>query len=529
MSLRTHLILFLSGLILPAVLAQFQPIPGYLDSDYYYAGGLQLVTGKGFTQPYLWNYLDEPQSLPHPSHNYWMPLASIVAALGMWLTGQATYAAARIPFILIAACIPPLTAAFAWKFTQRRDLAITSALLAIFSVYHSPFVGVTDNFGLFMLFGGLYFLVLTQLISAPLLSRNWLFLGLISGLMTLSRSDGLLWLGLTLLLVLFYASRSTYHLPRTTHHATRKLQLVTRNSLLVLLGFLLVISPWYARNLNLYGSIMAPGGSRALWLDDYDQTFTFPASNLTMQSWLSLGWHEILTDRRWALEQNLQSGFAAHGGIILFPFILVGIVKYWSDVRVRLGVTAWLILFAVMTLLFPFAGARGAFFHAGASLQPLWWTLAPLGLESVIASARKRGWFDDHAQVVFRSVLLLVTIILTGYVAWLRIFSLGWGENEGYAEVETFLQQQGIQQDDVVIIRNPVGYYTTTGRAAIVIPYADEQGLLALSEQFDARYLVIEPEAAMPPIKDLFDNPHSREHFDYLGELDGAQIYEIVE
>jgi len=522
MSLRTYLVLFFSGLILPVILAQFQPIPGYLDSDYYYAGGIQLAAGKGFTEPYLWNYLDDPQSLPHPSHNYWMPLASIVAALGMWLTGQATYAAARVPFIIIAACIPPLTAALAWKFTRRRDLAVTSALLAIFSVYNTPFVGVTDNFGLFMLFGGAYFLVTTHLISNPLFFRNWFFLGLLAGLMTLSRSDGLLWLGLTGLLVLWKAKSTTSTFPQRAFF-------VLRFSLLVLLGFLLIMSPWYARNLNLYGSLMAPGGSRALWLDNYDQTFTYPASQLTFQSWLSLGWKEILSDRLWALGQNLQSGFAAHGGIILFPFILAGIVKYWNDVRVRLGAAAWLILFAVMTLLFPFAGARGAFFHAGASLQPLWWTLAPLGLESAVASARKRGWFDDHAQVVFRSVLVLVTIILTAYVAWLRIFSLGWGESEGYADVEKFLQRQGIRQNDVVIIRNPVGYYTTTGRPAIVIPYADEQALLALSGQFDARYLVIEPEAALMPIGDLFDNPHSREHFDYLGELDGTQVYEIVE
>jgi len=522
MSTRTYFILFVSGLVLPAILALFQPIPGYLDSDYYYAGGIQLATGNGFTEPYLWNYLDDPQSIPHPSHNYWMPLASIVAALGMWLTGQTTYAVARIPFIIIAACIPPLTAALAFRFSRRRDLAVTSAILAIFSVFHAPFVGVTDNFGLFMLFGGLYFLVTTHLLSNPHFFRNWFFLGLLSGLMTLSRSDGLLWLGLTGLLVIWKARE-------TNPSSTRFVFSVFRFSFFVFLGFLLIMSPWYARNLSLYGSIMAPGGSRALWLENYDQTFSYPASQLTMQSFLSLGWKKILTARLWALSNNLQSGFAAHGGIILFPFILVGIIKYRRDDRVKLGALAWLILFAVMTLVFPFAGARGAFFHAGASLQPLWWTLAPLGLESVVTSARKRGLFDDRAQFIFKSVLVLVAIILTAFAAWLRIFSLGWGESEGYAQVEQFLVERGIEDDVVVIIRNPVGYYTTNGRPAIVIPYCDEQTIVTLAGNFNARYLAIEPNAVLPQIKGLFDVPQDRDHFDYLGEVNGTRIYEIVE
>ena len=110
MKFRDYIILFFIGLAIPLLIAQFQSLPGYMDADYYFGGGVQLVRGKGFTEPYLWNYLDNPQGLPHPSHAYWMPLASIVAAAGMGLTGQATYASARLGFILLAALVPLLTA-----------------------------------------------------------------------------------------------------------------------------------------------------------------------------------------------------------------------------------------------------------------------------------------------------------------------------------------------------------------------------------------------------------------------------------
>jgi hypothetical protein len=526
MTFRTYLLLFLFGLIVTSAISYFEPNPGYLDSDYYYAGGIQIATGKGFTEPYLWNYLDGTTSLPHPSHSYWMPLASIISALGMWLTGQTTYGSARLFFILIAAFVPPLTAALAYTFSQRRDLAIASGVLAIFSVYHAPFVGVTDNFSLFMLFGGLYFLFATQLIQDPTRTRNWLILGILSGLMTLSRSDGLLWLGITLL---FATRPTTPHATRNLQLVTRNLQLVTRNLFLSLLGFLLIMSPWYARNLSVYGSLMAPGGSRALWLANYDQTFIYPPTALNMQSFLSLGWDHISKDRVWALISNLESGFAAHGGIILFPFIVAGIIYYWKDERVKLVSLAWLILFFVMTFLFPFAGARGAFFHAGAALQPMLWSLAPLGLESILLSLRKRGIGKDSNRVVFRSALIMVAMMLTAYVVYFRLFTLGWGEGEdaNYPVIEHFLVEKGIKNDDVVIVRNAPGYYLETGRSAISIPYGGEEAILAAADQFNADYLVLEPQAVLDPIKDLFHNPKNSDKFIYLGELDGAHIYKL--
>ncbi len=519
MSFRTYFLLFISGLILPFFIAQFQPIPGYLDSDYYFAGGVQLVKGNGFTEPYLWNYLDGVTSLPHPSHTYWMPLASIVSAVGMWVTGQTTYAAAKLPFILIAALVVPVTAALSFSFSKKRDVALISAVLAIFSVYSAPFVGVTDNFGLFMLFGGLYFIFVTKLIEDPSRQRYWFFLGLLAGLFSLSRSDGLLWLALTFLFVWWRAPKNNFSL--FTSYAFR-------TSLIALLGFLLIMSPWYARNLNTFGTLMAPGGSRALWLENYDQTFIYPPENLNMESFLANGWNEILKDRLWALGTNLQSGYAAHGGIILFPFIVAGIIYFRKDERVKLAVTAWLILLFVMSFIFPFAGARGAFFHSGAALQPLWWTLAPLGLDEILLGLRKRNWGNDQTKVIFRSALVMVAIILTVFVVNLRLFTLGWGEGETeYPAVEELLLKNGIEDDDIVIVRNAPGYYIGTGRSAVSIPYGGEEAILAVANQFDANYLVLESKAALAQIKSLIDNPLNQTNFIFLGEINDAYIFKI--
>ena len=448
-----------------------------------------------------------------------MPLSSILAALGMMLTGQTTYAFARIPFILIGAAVVPLTAALSFAFSKKKDVAILSAIFAIFTVYNAPFIGVTDNFSLFMFFGVLYFLSASKLIEDASRTKYWFFLGLLAGLFSLSRSDGLLWLGVTFLFTLFRAPKESF-LQITNY--------VIRNSLLALLGFLIIMSPWYIRNYSLFGTVMAPGGSRALWLENYDQTFIYPPEALTMKTFLASGWDSIWSNRMWALSSNLQSGFAAHGGIILFPFIVAGIIYYRKDERVKLAWIAWLILFLVMTFLFPFAGARGAFFHAGAALQPMWWALAPLGLDGILDSLRKRGWGDERGRFVFRSSLVLIAIILTFYVVYLRLFALGWGEGEtNYPDVEQFLVTNGAAADDIVIVWDAPGYYLDSGRSAVSIPYGGTQSILAVSEQFHANYMVLEPEAAINDLKILIDSPGQNIHFTYLGTVDDANIFKL--
>jgi hypothetical protein len=523
---RALLLFFFLGLIPPSVLAVFQPTPGYIDAAYYFGGGIQLATGRGFTEPYLWNYLDGAKSLPHPSHAYWMPLASMVSAFGMWLAGDVSYAAARLPFIMIAALAAPVTAELAYTFTKRRDLAAASALLAVFSIFHAPFVGVTDNYGLYMLFGGLYFLAAAKLMEDSARGKFWFALGVLAGLLSLSRSDGLLWLGMTLLFALFLERQSSHV---ENYSVAKFLSIAGRRASISLLGFLLVMFPWYARNVAVFGAPMAPSGGRALWLQNYSQTFIYPPELLTLESFLAHGWGNILADRLHALGVNLLAAWTAHGGIVLFPFIVAGVIYFRRDDRVRLAAIGWLVLFAVMTVLFPFAGPRGAFFHAGAAFQPMWWSLAPPGLDALsYALAKKRG-VGSQLKSMLRSALVLSAILLTLYVSHLRLFTLGWGEGEAeYPAVERYLLDSGIAANVPVIVRNPPGYYISTGRPAVVIPHGGAQAILLVAEQFDAEYLILEPEAVTPEMKHLLEPPGRNPHFLYSGEVNDIRIYRIV-
>lgn len=516
MNWRHYAVLFVIGLIVPFGISRFQSLPGYMDADYYFAGGVELAKGNGFTEPYLWNYLDDPQGLPHPSHTYWMPLASIVSAIGMWITGQFTYAAGRAPFILLSACVPLLTAILAFDITRDRLHAVVSGLLSVFSMYYASFMPVPDNYALFMLLGA------TFLLLAPR-QQKWIpfALGMLSGLMTLARSDGLLWLGLAGLVVLWKSGSSLSLWERVRVK-------VIPAGLLTLFGYVVVMGGWHYRNYTLFDSFMTPGGGRLLWLQSYNQTFAYPAESITREEFVNAGWDAALEDRVNALNSNIGNTFAAQGGIFLFPFILIGLWKLRKDFRSKIVFTGWTILFFVMTVIFPFAGSRGSFFHAGAAFQPFWWVAAPIGLNVAIEFARKRNMFtDDKAPFVFQGMLVVLAAFMTYYLVDLRVFNT-WAREDGmYASVEQSLIESGISRQAGVIVRNPPGYYISSARPAFMLPYGDESVILKVAGRYGAGVLVLENGGTFESIQQLYDDPKSSGALIYLGEVDEAKLYRI--
>jgi hypothetical protein len=524
MSWKSYVLLGGLGLAMALFVASFQTFPGYMDADYYFAGGIQLVEGRGFNEPYIWNYLDEPAGLPHPSHSYWMPLASLLSAFGMYLTGSTEYASGRLVFVVLAAIVPVVTARLALTFSGRAFPALVSGLLAVFSIYYVPFLPATDNYGIYLVLGALF-----------MLAVGWnrkpgnLAMGMIAGTMTLARSDGVLWLILGAA-----ASLAQARLPPASHNPSSKgirtgAQFPDATLLrlgLVLAGFALVASPWLVRNLEVYGTARAPGADRLLWLTTYDEIFAYPPESLTPQTWWNQGMEAVISARVAALRWNSLNTLAAQGGVFLLPFILLGAWEYRRDLRVRLGVGGWLGLLVVMTLAFPAVGSRGGWFHAGSGFQALWWSLAPLGLENLVAAARRRHLFTPQAPVIFGAAMVCIAAIMTAIILRLRVFP-GWGEGEDrYANVDARLVTAGARPEDVVMVRNPPGYYLMTGRWAIVVPYADASGMLLAAEKYGADFLVIEEAGAAGPIRAVYDDLRS-ESFEFLGEEDGIRLFRI--
>jgi len=193
-----YLIIFIIGLLVRIGVGLLQDSPGFMDAEYYFSGGRNLIQGHGFTEYILWNYLDDPGGIPHPSHGYWMPLVSILTAFGMVVSQSQHFATVQFVFILIASLFPPLTTYLCFLLTNNRASAVLAGGLAILSGFYLPLMTTSDTFAIYAVLGALFFIVLSE----PLLSRRFLApisIGIIAGLMHLARTDGVIWLGFALL------------------------------------------------------------------------------------------------------------------------------------------------------------------------------------------------------------------------------------------------------------------------------------------------------------------------------------------
>jgi hypothetical protein len=522
-SRKTMLLLGLYALAVLILAAVLQTGPGYMDAEYYYSGGLQLVQGKGFNEPFLWNYLDQPAGLPHPSFTYWMPLASIIAFVGMKLAGASTFLAARWPFILLASLIPGLTYSLSIKIGARPATAKLAGWLAVFPGFYLVFTSLTETFVLYMLGGTLFFLLVSIEDQPWNMPGRWLrygLLGLVAGWMHAARADGLMWLGMAGLVWLV----ETLGAWRTRK---AKIWQVAVDLFLLILGYSLVMGPWYARNLSLYGTPFSPGGARTLWLTDYDQTYRLQVETLTVQNWLAAGFPAILKVRWDALVLNLKNMLAVQGSVFLLPFMLFGIWEKRKATVIRFGVLGWLITLFAMTVVFPFSGSRGGFLHSGVAFQPFLWACAALGFEKTIEwSAAKRGWSRKGAWRAFAGGAVVLSALFTFGIFGMRVLAQDWDASQrAYQAVAVELDALDISEEDVFLVNNPPGFYLATGRPSIVIPDGDEENVLAAAQRYAADYLLLD--ANNPKLDPLFQAENCVTGFDLLVDIETMKLYKI--
>ena len=511
MKTRSYILLFILGAGVMIITSLFQQAPGYMDADYYYATGLRIANNKGLTEPFLWNYLGDFSSVSHPSHAYWLPLTSFISALGMVLFRSENFSTAQSGLILLAALVPPLTARIAYRQTGKVGVGYLAGFLACFPVFYTPFLPTTDSFGIMMVLGGFFFLIISR---DPNVVRS-LLLGVIVGLMHLTRTEGFLWLGIAFIALILKGQNKMWVY------------------LACLAGYLLIFGPWMIRNEFVFGNPLGMGGIRTIWITDYDQLFLYPAKNLTFTRWWRQGIKSIMEDRLWGLKLNTITAITVQGQIVLFPLLYLGVKKSWPNKEVKVGLAAWVILFILMTILFPLQGARGGLFHAGAALQPLIWSVAAAGLSRLVEwGVEQRNWIYQQAWRMLGIGLVVIFFLTTSYIVKNRVIgedvsSPAWNQpiNE-YKMIGNTLARLGVKKNDLVMINNPPGYYVATRSPSIVIPEGGKKALFEAAERYGAKYLILDrntPES----LSEVYRKPEGHQGLVYLKTKEDIHYFKI--
>ena len=311
--MRIPFVLYALALVVRVVLIWHFPDPAYPDSFYYVDVARNLAAGHGFNIDLIWIFpevggtIPVDPVLPIPSNAHWMPLASLVQVPFIWLLGATPWASA-LPFALIGSVAAPLTWAMARDARASDRVALGAGILVAVPVLSIVYMVQPDNFSLYqpLVLASLW-MGARGLKGSP---RSFAAAGLLAGLATLSRNDGLLVLAALGIAFLWDRWRRRA-IPWSAAFACVGL-------------FLVVMAPWWLRQLAVFGSLSPSTASgKVFFIRDIGEwnSITTPA---TLQHLLGMGIGPLVETRIGGLVSAVMIYAVLVGGVVLVPFMVIG-------------------------------------------------------------------------------------------------------------------------------------------------------------------------------------------------------------
>jgi 4-amino-4-deoxy-L-arabinose transferase-like glycosyltransferase len=484
------MVLFATALGVRAAVGLLFPGPAYPDSYYYVHVAEQLAAGHGFISQYIWNFVDvggqlpAVPTLPIPSNGHWMPLAALVQVPFVMLLGSGALAE-MLPFWIVGALAAPITWWMGRDFGFSDGQSFAAAVMVAAPAGLTPFLSQPDNFGLFMTLGVLSIWLCAR--GARGDRRSFALGGLIVGLATLARSDGVL-LGLPFALV---ALRGLL--------AGREKRAILVSGVACAALFAIVVAPWLMRQMDVFGTI-APSAAngRILWIRDYGELYSIgsPASPQT-----------LFADGPTAFIATRVSGLLSALGLfallplaaVLAPMALIGAWVHRRDGRFTPFFIYAGTLFAASALLFAVHVAKGTFIHSAVALLPHTFLLVTAGVAALVAwvARRRATWDVPRATRLFTSGAVVVAVM---GAALQTLTTVGHWRAARETQAELAAGLRDIPAGDRIMSADAGAYYYLTGHPGIVTPNDPLPVVESAMRAYNVRWLILERGAIVPAL-----------------------------
>jgi hypothetical protein len=485
---RTALLLYLLALVVRAVLVATYPDPAYPDSYYYVDVAKALHDGQGLNVDFVWIFAEVGGSipphptLPIPSNAHWLPLSSFLQAVSLNVFGDNPYALG-VPMILVGSLAAPLTWLIAREAGARKSVQLGAGILAAIPAAGTVFMGQPENFA-----------ILHPLVAATLWltarglkgdAKSYVVAGFLVGLASIARNDGFL-LGACVGLI-FVADRIRAWRTGTPAH------IPFFAAVGCVAVYALVMIPWWARQLDTFGSISPTATSgRALWIRTMAEwnSITTPA---TPAYFFDQGLGPLIESRLLGLTAAIGNFGVVICSVILVPFVVIG---GWLRRR-SVDFIPWFlyafIVFAAATILWPVHVPGGAFIHSSIGLGPHAYILALEGVAAMVAwiARRRPNWDVRTATPLFVGAVVALT------VATAPLFAIGvrasWdATRQDRIALATEMNALGIGHDERLLSIDAAGYNYWTGRPGVVTPDDPIEAVEAVARAYQTRWLVLE-------------------------------------
>lgn len=478
------------ALAVRAVAAWVVPFPPHVDAAYYTMVAEQLATGKGFTAPALWSFLEvggrlpvDPQ-LPVPSNGHWMPMAAVVAGASMALVGP-EWRAGQVPMILLSTLLVPMTYVAGRMIWESRRIAVLGAMLAIAAGPLLLMYPLVESFAVFGILGGTALLASVHAVDARR-PGPWLVLASAAvGFASLTRLDGAL-LALapaTAWLLRRPFSRGAFGSPASA----------LAWGMASAGAFLVVISPWLLRNLETFGTAFPSPSDRMLWIRDYNEHLSI-GLDLTPDRYLAWGLPAIVLSKLWAVAEVAGRTLALLGGIFGIGFA----AGAWHHRRLN-RLAPFLVyvgaVFAAMVLLFTEHAPKGAFFHTA----PAWLPIAlPLGVAGIAPAATwaGRAWPFLRRPATHRFLEVVgvggaIILAVAGAIALLG----PWQVRIDRHEVAAAFLRDAAAPTDVLLAADPSTLYLLTELRGVPTPFDPFDVVADVVDAYGVDWVVVVLEA----------------------------------
>lgn len=464
--------------------------PGYTDAYYYATVAERVAAGQGLTADFVWNFVEAPRyaALPVASHRFWMPLATLVQALGVKVAGGALgdFRGGQLAIVAVAVLIPVVAYVAARRLGADLVTGLLAAAIAGLGGAFAPGWVSADAFAPAAVIGTAFFLAFARAAAGDV--RWGAAAGLLVGLLYLARAEGALF-GLALI---WLTGR------RRTRSAGRAGVAV---ALAIGLG-------WLVRNetLGFPEDLLA----RSMLLVRYEDFFAVRPP--TLDAFLAAP-GAVLAARAGALVTNAVTA-AMSVLLVLGVPIAVAARRRWARPEVRAFAFLALATYLVESLLFTPHSVRGSYFHSLAALFPF---------AVALAAAGTRDLFAPRGRAMVRTVAA-TAVVAFGVVS---IFALGaWDVDFNTPYRARVAAAKDLPPGPLVAI-DAAAWRWITGREVIVAPADGPRTASCAAQVYVATTLILEP-AHFTAYEDVYTSLRS-EFFTWRGDRDGIRTFAVRE
>ncbi len=504
--MRTPLLLYGLALVVRALLIWHFPDPAYPDSAYYVDVARALHAGHGLTVDFIWIFpevgggIPAIPTLPIPSNAHWMPLASIVQLPFLAVFGDAAWASAA-PFALIGALAAPLTWAIARDAGARPFVATGAGILTAIPLLSLVYMAQPDNFSLYQpLVIAALWMAARGLRGGAGAGRSFVLAGLFAGLATLARNDGLFVL-VTLGVVFLWDRRRAWR-----SAGSRRPAIPLAAAVGAVAVFLLVMAPWWARQLAVFGSLSPSTASgKVLFIRDIGEwnSIITPAN---LDHLLGMGIGALIATRIGGAIAAAMIYLTLVCGFVLGPVMIVGAWARRRSTDFGPFFVYAAILFAFSALVSAIHVPGGTFIHSAVALAPYSYILALEGIVVAIGwvAVRRPSWDREAAIRVFggAAIAFAVGVAILGSLAVHATWS---ARRDRALEVAAALDGAGAPPNDRVMSIDAAGTRYWTGHGGVVLVNDPLETIHDVASAYDIRWLLLDRGDSVASVAPILD------------------------